>query len=142
MSLNVLSENLVRDPTRSKRVHVHADGLRNADRVRNLDLATLRDARCDDVFRYVPRVIARAAIDFARVLAAECTAAVTAHPAVSVHDDLAASQPAVALRAADDEPPRRVDMQFRGLIEQPLRQRFLDDELDDRFAKVLVLHGI
>ena len=68
-----------------------------------------------------------------RVLAAERAAAVTAHAAVAVHDDLAAGQAGVALRPADDEASGRVDEKLRLLVEQMLRQNFLDDFLDAKF---------
>src|ERR1019366_7522061 len=73
------------------------------------------------------------------VLSAERPAAVTAHAAVRVDDDLAAGEAAVALRTADDEPARRVDVELGRLVDQLLRKRLLDDELDDRLAELLVL---
>ena len=55
----------------------------------------------DDVLRDPARGVARRAIDLRRILAAERAAAVTAHAAVRVDDDLAAGEPRVALRSAD-----------------------------------------
>ena len=102
-------ELLVVDLAGAERVHVHADRLRDADGVRDLHLAARGEPGGDDVLRDVARVVAGRAIDLRRVLAAEGAAAVTAHAAVGVDDDLAAGEARVAVRAADDEAPRRVD---------------------------------
>ena len=78
-------------------------GLRDADRVRELHLAARRQLGGDDVLRDVARHVGGAAVDLARVLAAERAAAVAAVAAVGVDDDLPAGEAAVALRAALDE---------------------------------------
>jgi hypothetical protein len=64
------------------------------------------------------------------ILAGEGAAAVTAHAAVGVDDDLAAGQAGVALRPADDEFAGRVDQVLGVLGQQVLRQDLLDDLLD------------
>ena len=56
--------------------------------------------------------------------------------AVGVHDDLAAGQAAVALRAADDEAAGRVDQILDVALDQFLRQHRLDDLFDGGFAQV------
>ena len=94
---DVLLELLVGDLAGAERVDVHADRLRDADRVGDLHLAALREARRDDVLRDEARVVAGRAIDLRRVLAAEGAAAVTAHAAVGVDDDLAAGEAGVAV---------------------------------------------
>ena len=81
----------------------------------------LREPGGDDVLRDVARVVAGRAIDLRRVLAAEGAAAVTAHAAVGVDDDLAAGEAAVAVRAADDEATGRVDVELGVLVDQLLR---------------------
>jgi hypothetical protein len=96
--------------------HVHRLG--HADGVGHLDLALLGQAGGDDVLGHVARGVGGAAVDLARVLAAEGAAAVRAGAAVGVDDDLAAGQAAVALRAADDEAAGRVD-QVLGVGGQP-----------------------
>ena len=83
--------------------------VRDADRVGDLHLAAIREARRDDVLRDPPGRVGGRAIDLRRVLAGERAAAVAGHAAVGVDDDLAARQAAVADRAADDEATRRVD---------------------------------
>ncbi len=61
-----------------------------------------------------------------------------AHAAVGVHDDLAAGDAAIALRAADDEAAGRVHVVDRALVQQLRRHRRLDHLLDDFLADLLV----
>src|SRR3989344_2003559 len=68
------------------------------------------------------------------VLAAEGAAAVGAGTAVGVHDDLAAGQATVTLRAADDKTARGVD-QVAGVLQPFLGQHGLDDLFDDGFGE-------
>ena len=62
------------------------------------------------------------------------------HPAVAIHNDLAAGQARVALRSADDKASRGVDEKLGFLVEQMRWQNFLDDLLDDKILDFLVLH--
>src|SRR6185436_19855900 len=87
----------------------YRDGPGDADRVGHLDLAAVREARGHDVLRHPAGGVAGGAVDLGGVLAAERAAAVAGHAAVGVDDDLAAGEPAVAHRAADDELAGRVD---------------------------------
>jgi len=107
---------------------------RHADGVGHLDLALARQACGHDVLGHVARSVGGAAVHLRRVLAAERAAAVRAGAAVGVHDDLAARQPAVALRAADDEAARGVD-EVLGVLQPGRRQHGLDDLLDDGFGE-------
>src|SRR5262249_55699223 len=74
-------------------------------------------------------------VDLARVLAAERAAPVAPVAAVGVDDDLAAGEPAVALRAADAELPGRVDVVHRLLVEELRRHDLLHHVLDDRLPE-------
>ena len=89
-----------------------------ADGVGELEFALRGEAGGDDVLRDPAAHVGGAAIHLRRVLAGERAAAVTAHAAVGVHDDLAAGQTGVALRSADDEAAGRVDEKFGFLREQ------------------------
>ena len=93
------------DRAGAERLERDRDGLRDADRVGDLDLAAVGEAGGDDVLRDVARRVRGRAVDLRRILAAERAAAVPADAAVRVDDDLAAGQPGVAHRAADDEAP-------------------------------------
>ena len=97
---------------RAERVDVHADRIRVADRVGELHFALRRELRRDDVLRHPAAHVGGAAIDLRRILARERAAAVTAHAAVAVDDDLAAGEAGVALRPADDEAAGRVDQEL------------------------------
>src|SRR5262249_43903299 len=86
------------------------------------------------------------AIDLGRILAAERAAAVAAHAAVAVDDDLAAGQAGVALRSADDEAAGGIDEELGVLRQEVLRQNFFDDLfnaeiLDGRMLDVVGVLG-
>src|SRR5690606_22859631 len=72
--------------------------LRDADRVRHLNLAAVREARGDDVLRDVAAGIGGRAVDLRRILTRECTAAVSREAALRVDVDLAYREIAVAHR--------------------------------------------
>ena len=103
---------------RAERVDADADRVGIADGVGELDFRARGEPRGHDVLGHVAAHVGRAAVHLARVLAGERAAAVTAHAAVAVHDDLAAGQAGVALRPADDEPAGGVDEKLRFLREQ------------------------
>src|SRR5688572_32277714 len=71
-------------------VNLHRHRLGHADRVADLNLGFLRDARGDKLLRDVAAEIRRAAVDLRRVRAAGGAAAMTAPAAVAFDDDLAA----------------------------------------------------
>ena len=83
--------------------------MRDPDRVGDLDLAAVGEARGDHVLGHPARRVGGGAVDLGRVLAREGAAAVASHAAVGVDDDLAAREPRVADRAADHEAPGGVD---------------------------------
>ena len=103
------------DLARAEGIHQHADRLSHADRIRKLHFAAVRQARRHDVLRDVARHVRRRAVHLRRVLAAERAAAMPAHAAIGVDDDLASGQPGVAHRPADHEPSRRIDVVLRVL---------------------------
>src|ERR1051325_7268354 len=92
------------------RVDVDRDRVRDADSVSELDLAALGDASSDDILGDVSRHVTGRTVDLRRVFTRKGTAAVRASAAIGVDDDLAAREPRVALRSADDEPPCRIDV--------------------------------
>src|SRR6185436_18036851 len=79
-----------------------------------------------------------AAIDLGWILARERAAAVTAHAAVAVDDDLAADEAGVALRPADDEASGRVDQELRVAAQQTRRQHSPDNFVDAEFFDLVV----
>ena len=89
--------------------------LGDADGVRELHERALAQARLDDRLGHPAARVGGRAVDLGRVLAREGAAAVGAPAAVGVDDDLAAGEAGIALRAADDELARRVDVQVAGL---------------------------
>ena len=103
ISPDELGDRRVGELARAEGVDVDAHRLGDADGVGELDLAALGQAGGDDVLGDVAGHVGGGAVDLRRILAAEGAAAVPAHAAVGVDDDLAAGQAGVAVRAADDE---------------------------------------
>src|SRR5579872_1359137 len=88
----------------------HADRIRDADSVGELDFAAVGESAGDHVLGDVARHVSSRAIDLGRIFAAESAAAVTSHAAVGVDDDLAAGESGVAHGATDDEASRGIDV--------------------------------
>src|SRR6185312_2389796 len=101
------------------------------DRVSQLHFAARRKLRGHDVLGNVARHIAGGAIDLRRILTRERAAAVTAHAAVGIDDDLAAGQAGVAMRSADYETAGRIDVEFGLRIDHIRRDHGIDDVLLD-----------
>ena len=111
------------------------------DGVGELHFTALGEACCHDVLGYPAAHIGGAAVYLGGILAGEGTTAVTAHAAVGVHDDLAAGEAGVALRAADHEFAGRVDEELGVLGEHVLWQHLLDDLLDAELLDFGVLNA-
>ena len=88
-----------------------------ADDVRQLNFAGVREAGRDDVLGDVSCHIACGPVNFCGVFAAEASAAVSAFSAVGIDDNFSAGQAAVAGGAADDKFARRVDVKDRAFID-------------------------
>ena len=129
---------LFRNPARALGVDHHRDRIGHADRVRELHERALGEARRDDVLGDVARHVARRAIDLRRILARERAAAVRRRAAVGVDDDLAAGDAGVAVRPADHEASRRVDVDLRVLVHQLRGDHAVDDLLGDVFLHRLL----
>src|SRR4029079_5425008 len=97
------------DPLGAEALHLDRDRMRDADRVRSLELAALRDPGRDDVLRRVAGGIRRRAVDLRVVLARERTAPVAGRAARGGGGDLCAADRHVPHRPADDELAGRVD---------------------------------
>ncbi len=85
----------------------------------------------------IPSHVAGRTIDLRRILARKRAAAVPAHAAVAVHDDLAAREAGIAVRSADHEAPGRVDVVLGVPVHHVLRHHRVDDELADICAQLL-----
>ena len=126
-----------RDRLGAERVHEHRERMRDADRVRDLELAAVGEARRHEVLRHPARRVGRGTVDFGRILAREGPAAVGCGAAVRVHDDLAPGEPGVAHRAADHELPGRVAVDEVAVLEPPLVVQILrEDRLDHMLDQV------
>ena len=131
----------VRNPAGSLGINQYAHRVRHADSVSQLHLASLGQSCGDDILGHVPCHVSGAAIDFGGVFAAEGAAAVAGPAAVGVDDDLSPGQPAVPLRTADFESPRRVHVVGDASVQQRLRQQGINDLLDHELANFLLAYG-
>merc|ERR1719421_192517 len=104
---------LRRQAARLRAVGLDEEGERlgDADRVGQLHERALREAALHNGLGHLPADVRRRAVDLGRVLAGERTATVRTPAAVGVDDDLAAREARVALRPADGELARRVDVE-------------------------------
>src|SRR5438876_5171324 len=130
-------DDLVVDGPGAERLDVQRHRLRDADDVRDLDLAARREMGGDDVLRDVARGVRARAVDLRRVLAAERAAAVRCVAAIRVDDDLAPGEAGVAHRPADDELAGAVDDVARVRVDQVRRDRGADDGVLHVAAKAL-----
>src|SRR6185437_1809883 len=129
----------VADDAGAEGVDAHGNRVGITDGVGELNFRAGRQTGSHDVLGHVTAHVSRAAVDLRGVLAAERAAAVTAHAAVAIHDDLAAGQAGVALRSADHETAGRVDEELRLFVDQAFGQYFLDDFLDAKILDGFVL---
>src|SRR3990172_549433 len=120
----------------------YIDGQRpgDPDSVRHLDLAAIGQPGGDDVFGHPASGIGPRAVDFGRILAAEASPTVAAHPAVGVDDDLATRQTGIAKRATDDETPGRVDKDPELAVDKLIRDGRADDVFSNAIAYLLLVH--
>src|SRR5204863_7486616 len=121
---------LVIDFAGALRIDVHTDRLGDADGVGKLHLAPLGQTSGDNVLGYVAGHVSRTAIDLRRVLAAESAAAMPGPAAIAIDDNFAAGQTAVAVRPADDEIARRIDVILDVAADQLARQLGGNDALN------------
>jgi hypothetical protein len=91
-------------------LHVDRERVRHADGVGHLNFAAVGQAGGHHVLGHPARRVGGAAVDLRRVLAREGAAAVTAHAAVGVDDDLAARSRRRRPSARHDEAAGRVDV--------------------------------
>ncbi len=113
-SLINLAMLLIADLARAERLHVDAQRVRHANGVRHLDLAAVRQPGSHHVLGHPAAGVRRGPVHLRGVLAAKSAAAVPAHAAVRIHDDLASGHSRVAHRSADDELAGRVHVNFGG----------------------------
>ena len=143
-SIDELLDPRHRDLLGAERPDGDRDRVRDADRVRDVDLGAVGEPAGDDVLRHVARRVGRRAVDLRRILAREGAAAVPSRAAVGVDDDLAPGEPGVAHRPAEHELARRVHVDEVAVREQALlvvqvrRQDRPQNALDDvRLDQVL-----
>src|SRR4029077_474799 len=115
---NKLLDLVLFDLVGAEGVDENANRLSHADGVSKLHFATVRETGCDNVLGDVARHIAGGAIDFGRVFAAECAAAMASHTTVGINDDLAAREAGVAHRATDDEASGGIDVVLGVLVKE------------------------
>src|ERR1700730_12428298 len=126
----------------AKGIDAHADRPGYADGIGQLDFTTIGEPGGHDIFGDVARHVGGRAVDLGRILAAERAATVTAHAAVGIDDNLAAGEPGIPHRSADDEATRRIDVVLGVLVEQLGGDAVLDDVLQNVGAQFIIAHGL
>src|ERR1039457_4178101 len=119
-------------------VNADADRLSHADGIGELDFSAISQAGSNDVLGDVSGHISRGTIDLGRILTGKGASAVTARAAVAVHDDLAASEPGVAHRSADNKTACRIDVVLGVLVKPRSRKDCLDDVFEDVGMQFLI----
>ena len=126
--------------TRSEGVDHYRHGLRNADSVRELNLALICKSCRNDVLCNVSCRVGCRTVDLRRILARESSAAVTGVSAVGVNDDLSAGKSGVTCRTANDKSAGGVYVDLGLCIHKLSRNDSLDDELDHILADLCELN--
>ncbi len=106
---------------RSKGINHDGGGLCDADGIGQLDFTFIGQSCRNDIFRYITGRIRCGTVNLGAVLSGEGSAAVAGISAVSINDNFAACQTAVAMRSSDYEPACRVDKES-GLRNQSFRR--------------------
>ena len=96
--------------------------------IRELDLASIRQAGCDDILCDPAPHVRRAAVHFARVFPGKSATAVPPHSAIRIANNLAARYPCIAFRTADDKSASWIDQVGRLFIQPFCRHHFLDEK--------------
>ena len=112
--------------------------MRNADRICNLNLASVRQTCRNYVLCRISCRIAGASVNLCCVLAGECAAAVSCVAAVCINDDLSSRQTAVAVGSADNESSRRVYIYLCVCVNQVLRNYGINNLFDYVLAYLLL----
>src|SRR5579884_674442 len=136
-----LADHVLVDVRGAESLEVHAQRVRHADRVGDLHLEAVGQARGHDVLRHVARGVGGRAIHLRRVLAAEGAATVAGHAAIGIDDDLAAGQPGVAHGPADHKATGGVHVVLGGAVEELGGHDRLDHVLADVALDLLPAHA-
>src|SRR5271157_523819 len=123
---------------RAKSLDQDADRIGHSDGVSELHFAAVGQARGNHVLRDMAGHVGGRAVDLGRIFSAESAAAVTAHAAVGVDDDLAAGEAGVAHGASDDEASRGIDVIVGVFVEQMSRNHGLNHMLQNAGAEFVV----
>ena len=131
--LDELADLLIGDLAGVEGLDVNRQRVGHADGIGHLDLAAVRQPGGDHILGSPAGGIGGRTIDLGGVLAREGTAAMPAHAAIGVDDDLATGHAGVTHWAANDETPGGVDVHLEGFVGQFSRNGRHDDMLHDAF---------
>ena len=122
---------LLGDSAGAEGLDENRDGEGYADGVGELEFAALGEAGGHDVFGHIAGHIGGGAVDLRWILAGEAAAAVAAHAAVGVDNDLAAGEAGVAGGAADDKAAGGIHIVLGIFVEEAGRFEYRSDDLVD-----------
>lgn len=97
-------------------VDINRNGLGHADTISHFDSSAVAEAVLHEGLGHPTHSISSGTVHLGRVLSGESTATMATPAAVSVHDDLAASEAGVTSGTADDEASRGIYVKNRLLI--------------------------
>ena len=109
------------------RIDVYANWISNANGVRQLYLTPFGQPSSDDVLGNVSGHVGGAAIHFRGIFSTECSAAMSAPTTVRIYDNFASGQTTIAVRPADFEFPRGIDVIRNVSLIQLRRQTGFDN---------------
>src|SRR6266478_345837 len=126
--------------TSAESIHQNGDWLSHTNHISELNFTLGCQLRRYDILGDVTRHVGRAAIHLGRIFSGESPAAVAAHPAVGIDDDLPPREATVSLRPADNEAARRVNVVYGIFIEVVHRDHRSDYPIDDGFFELAIVN--
>ena len=129
---------LIGDLAGAEGLNVDGEWAGHADGVGHLNFAAVSQAGGHHVLGSPARRVGRGAVHFCGVLAAEGAAAMAAHAAVGVDDDLATGDAGVSHGSADDKAAGGVDVDLGIAVEQVFWNDGMNDVFDDGFGDISV----
>src|SRR6266567_3274345 len=90
-------------------IDTHAHGFGMTDGISELNLASIRQARCDNILCDPPAHVSCAAIYLRRIFSGESSATVSSHSAIGIANALTACYTGVAFGTTDHKPACWID---------------------------------
>jgi len=135
-----VAELLIRELARAEGIDRDRGRRSDTDRIGELNLHIVREARCNQVLCDIARRIGCGAVHLGRILAGERAAAVARIAAVGIDNNLSAGQARIAVRTADYKAAGRVNIKARVLVHEFLREHRIENILLHIRVNLLLTH--